>query len=114
MNRQSSNSVKMLKIAASATKQTTKLITRERNSVASSRFGKANVLLKRTVVSMDLFGSGDDLLVILGRLCGSTGIRWTSMKSRLKPTRNAVASHGPTYGDIVPARANDSPSSDSR
>src|SRR5215207_3943422 len=40
MNRHSSNNVKMLKIAASATKHTRKLSASERKSVASIRFGK--------------------------------------------------------------------------
>src|ERR1044071_7878434 len=49
MNRHSSNNVKMLKIAASARKQTTKLNTSERSNVASIRFGKPNAVKPRFV-----------------------------------------------------------------
>src|SRR5215510_3863075 len=49
MNRHSSKRVKMLKIAASAMKQTTKLSTSERSSVASIRFGKPSAEKPRFV-----------------------------------------------------------------
>src|SRR6185369_5126171 len=116
MKRHSSNKVKILKIAASATKQTTKLTMRARSKLASIKFGNARVLLKRTAISADLVRSREVSAEAFARLSGSrgNGMRWTKRKKRLKPTMNTVASHGPTYGDIVPARASDSPSSDSK
>src|SRR5688572_9093651 len=47
MKRHSSNNVKMLKIAASDTKQTMKLSARERKSVASMRFGNPKEMKPR-------------------------------------------------------------------
>src|SRR5689334_8872585 len=116
MNRQSSNSVKMLKIAASATKQTTKLAMSARSNVASIKFGNARVLLNREDVSGDVVRSSEVSFEALALRTGSrgNGIRRTNRNTRLKPTMNTVATHGPTYGDIVPARASDSPSSESR
>src|SRR5687768_7295227 len=116
MKRHSSNNVKMLKIAASAMKQTTKLSISDRSNVASSKFGNASVLRKRTAISADLFRLREVSLLGLVALRGNlkNGIRGTNRKSKAAATMNTVASHGPTYGDIVPARASDSPSSDIR
>src|SRR5215211_3963784 len=115
MKRQSSNKVKTLKIAASATKQTRKLSARERKRVASIRFGKPRAENHRCLAKLD-FASGSDTLELRDRLDtdDTKGIRLTSRNSKLKPKMNTVASHGPTYGDTVFTRASDSPRSEMR
>src|ERR1044072_1139831 len=115
MKRQSSNNVKMLKIATSAAKHTTKLTTSERKSVASIRLGKPKAdkprclvwLVRATavvfLVCRDKIGSED-----------TNGTRLTNKSRMVKPRTKIVASHGPRLGATVPARAIDSPMSDKR
>src|ERR1043165_2506308 len=94
MNRQSSNSVKMLKMAASATKQTMKLSTSERSSVASIRLGNLNLLkpvreLRRvpavgsSALAMRFFSSDP---------VSENGLRLVTNSSTLKPRMNMAAS----------------------
>src|SRR5688572_20023531 len=99
MKRQSSNRVKMLKIDASATKQTTKLSASERSNVASIRLGKPSV---PTPYDARRRGAATDLSALVALLFGShaeneNGTRLSSNRIKLKPTMNTVASHGPMY-----------------
>src|SRR5215212_9119256 len=97
MNRHSSNRVKMLKMAASATKHTTKLTASERKSVASIRFGKPRAEKPRCV-----FSCGDDtgsaVFDFKARIAPDemNGTRRTSKNSKLKANMKTVAIQGPT------------------
>src|ERR1043165_4562054 len=113
MNRHSSNKVKMLKIDASAMKQTRKLSASERSSVASIKFGKPSVATPiserlRVLVVFSLAAAR----FLNSEPVKENGVRLITNSRKLKPTMNAVASHGPTYGETVPTRASDSPSND--
>ena len=96
IKRHSSNKVKMLKMAASARKQTRNVSASERKSVASIRFGKPNVEKTRCeVLERAIAVSGD-----LDREDeidpeGINGTRLTRRNSKLKMKMNTVASHGP-------------------
>src|ERR1044071_3557777 len=115
MKRQSSNNVKMLKIATSAAKHTTKLATSERKSLASMRLGKPSaenprcftaLVLVTAVVSFvrrDKIASED-----------MNGTRLTNKNRTVKARIKIVAIHGPRYGETVSTRDIDSPSSDKR
>src|SRR5678815_715786 len=97
MKRQSSNKVKILKIAASATKQTRKLNARERKSVASMRLGNPKADKPRCFFSLD-FAAGANPFGPRARFDteDKNGTRLTNRNSRLKPRMKIVASHGPT------------------
>src|SRR5215813_14052658 len=96
MRRESSNSVKMLKIAASAIKHTIKLSASERKSVASMRLGNPKADRPRCfafaafVAGADPFGPRDRI-----DRDDKNGTRLTKSKSRLKARMKIVASHGP-------------------
>src|ERR1051325_1863791 len=116
IKRQSSNSVKMLKIAASATKQTIKLNTSERSSVASIKFGKRNVatpMRERRPCPSGVF-SAASFLFFRRNARKENGVRLMRNNNKLKPMIKKVASHGPTYGERVPTRDIDSPKSETR
>src|ERR1051326_8352854 len=90
MNRQSSNSVKMLKMAASATKQKMKLSTSERSSVASIRLGNLK-LLKPMRELRRVPAVGSSALAV--RFFSSdpvseNGLRLVTNSSTLKPRMN--------------------------
>src|SRR5689334_18313129 len=112
MKRHSSNNVKILKIAASATKHTMKLTINERNSVASIKFGKPNGEKLR-------WNSPRGAVVFSESLAcfrknepeDNKGSLLKNRNSRLRAKTKSVASHGPTYGERVPTRDSDSPRS---
>ena len=115
MKRHSSNKVKMLKMAASATKQTMKVNASERKSVASIRFGKPNLEWPPFDICCFVAEGSDDFVSLdMNDPDDVKGTRFTSKNNKLKPKSNTVPSHGPMYGDMLPARAIDSPSSDAR
>src|SRR5689334_19880588 len=98
MKRQSSNSVKMLKIEARAIKQTRKLSASERSSVASIRLGKPKVVsplseylrvpgCDPSAVSVFRFQPGKE---------NGKRMRLSSSNSKPRPVIKTVASHGPT------------------
>src|SRR5437762_3137107 len=115
MNRHNSNNVKMLKMAASATKQTKKLTANERKSVASIRLGKPKTEKPRCVVWRGA-AVASELLARKGNIGPeeSSGTRWTSRNNRLNPNMNTVANHGPMLDGRVPTRDRDSPRSESK
>src|SRR5215204_4740074 len=96
MKRQSSNNVKMLKIAASATKHTRKVSASERKSVASIRFGKPKAENPRRfafpvfAACADPFGPRDRIDTE-----DRKGTRLTKRNNKLKARTKIVASHGP-------------------
>src|SRR5262249_5418763 len=83
MNRHSSNNVKMLKIAASAMKQMTKLTTSERSNVASIRFGKPNPEKRRCDVGRGFVAmpGSFDLEIETDEM---SGIRFINRKNKLR------------------------------
>src|ERR1051325_8142402 len=97
MKRHSSNRVKMLKIATSAMKHTTKLSTSERNSVASIRFGKPKAEKPRYFV-WRVFADSLGSFALRGKMETEemNGSRLINRNSKLKPKIKNVASHGPT------------------
>src|SRR5689334_19958499 len=97
MKRHSSNSVKMLKMATSAMKQTMKLSASERNSVASIRLGKPNAEKPRCFV-WRVFAETSLSLAFRGKMEteDTNGSRLTNRNDRLRPKMKNVASHGPT------------------
>src|ERR1051325_4192382 len=115
MNRHSSNNVKMLKIAASAAKQMMKLTISERSNVASIKFGKPNAEKPRCVVCRDCVAEATPF-VFAGQIEieETIGMRLRNRNTKLSAKMKTVASHGPTYGETVPTRASDSPSSEIR
>src|SRR5215218_2178611 len=96
MKRQSSNNVKILKMATSATKHTRKLRASERKSVASIRFGKPNAERPKCfvfavfAVGAAPFGPRDRI-----ETEDKNGTRLTNRNRRLKARMKIVASHGP-------------------
>src|SRR5215216_5672289 len=96
MKRQSSNNVKILKIAASATKHTRKLSASERKSVASMRFGKPRVE-KPGRFALLLLDADVDPLESRDRIATEdrNGTRLTNKNNKLKARMKIVASHGP-------------------
>src|SRR4030095_10532693 len=111
MKRHSSNKVKTLKMDASATKQTRKVIASDRNSVASIRFGKPNAEKPRSEVLRRVVPGGADFNDKTDA-DEMNGTRRTNRNKRLNANMKTVAIHGPTEGETVPTRASDSPSSD--
>src|SRR6185369_11917914 len=97
MKRHSSNKVKMLKIDASATKQTIKLSTSERSNVASIRFGKRSVLtlLKERFRATVAF-SVEEARFLSSEPVNENGVRLIRNSTKPKIRTNAVANHGPT------------------
>jgi hypothetical protein len=96
MKRHNSNNVKMLKMAASAAKETMKLIASERKSVASIRFGKPKLKSRRCEVC---FGVGADFgfleRFVKNEPSEANGSRLTIRNSMLSARIKTVASHGP-------------------
>src|SRR3569832_359524 len=95
MNRQSSNKVKMLKIAARATKHTRKLRASERKRLASMRFGKPRAERPRCFVLILIPGS-EPFVPRDSDTVDKNGTRFTNRNRRLKARMKIVASHGPT------------------
>src|SRR5215207_6439174 len=96
MNRHSSNNVKMLKIAASATKHTRKLSASERKSVASIRLGKPNAEKPRCFVLASFVAGADPFDTLDSDTEDKNGTRVTNRNSKLKARMKTVAIHGPT------------------
>src|SRR5256885_1341333 len=115
MNRHSSNNVKILKIAASATKHTIKFTANERNSVASIKFGKPSGEKLRRNCSRGAVALSESLDGFRkNEPEDSNGRRLKKRNRRLRAKTKIVASHGPTYGERVPTRDSDSPRSEIR
>src|SRR5215510_10212421 len=117
MKRQSSNRVKILKIEARATKAKTKLTTRVRKSVASSKLGKPQVPIPNLRRKFDLvtaIGPLSDFFRLMIEATESHGTRPTSRNIKLKVNIRSVASQAPTNGGTVPTLASDSPNSEPR
>src|SRR6185295_11884143 len=106
MKRQSSNKVKMLKIAASATKHTRKLSTSERKRLASMRFGKPKAEKPRCFVRV-FVSAPEPFCPRESDTVDKNGTRFTNRNSKLKARMKIVASHGPMFVEIDPARASD-------
>ena len=103
MNRQSSNSVKMLKIAARATKPTRKLSASVRNSVASNKLG--NPERPTPSICACRVGFAVFAVVLLWRFpidVKSDGFRLVRRKKAVSVIMKTVAIHAPTSGDTDP------------
>src|SRR5258705_3481172 len=116
MNRQSSNRVKMSKMATRAMKLTRKLTANVRNRLASIKFGNPQLPIPLvrpcqvlTAGCLELVGAR-----FITRRRDSSGMRLIARSHRLRHSINAVAIQGPTMGEIVPARERDSPKSEDR
>src|SRR5258705_4999653 len=115
MNRQSSNRVKISKIATRAMKLTRKLTANVRNRLASIKFGNPQL---PTVWARQALATGL-LELALRRLTPhrsevNNGIRLVMRNNKLKDNINPVPIHGPARELIVPARESESPNSEDR